>query len=69
MIGVFWRVYRNAFVGAQLCNRRIERVFFRIIGVSEHCCNVVAAVEQGFNAGAANIVVSEDNSFCTHERT
>jgi len=31
--------------------------------VSEHCCNVVAAVKQGFNAGAADIVVSEDNSF------
>lgn len=63
MIDVFRRVNRDAFLRAQLGDRGVERVFLRIIGVGEHRCDVITAVEQGLNAGAANIVVGEDNSF------
>ena len=69
MVGVFRCVNRDAFVGAQLRNRGVEGVLLRVIGMGKYRRNVIATVEQGLNAGAANIVVSEDNGFCAHERT
>ncbi|MNG05685.1 hypothetical protein D3C84_888900 [compost metagenome] len=69
MIDVFRRVHRDPLTGAQLRNRAVEGVFLRIIGMGEHGGNLVTAGEQGFDAGTANIVIGEDNSFCAHERT
>ena len=67
VVGVFRRVHRDAVAGAQLGDRAVEGVFLGVIGMGEHGSNLVARSEQGFDACTANVVVSKNNSFRTHD--
>ncbi|MNF07376.1 hypothetical protein D3C80_2075410 [compost metagenome] len=69
MVGILRRVHRDAFARTKLRHGAIEGVFPGIVGVGEHGGDVITGVEQCFDAGAANIVIGEDNSFCGHGRT
>ncbi|MNQ54277.1 hypothetical protein D3C85_683420 [compost metagenome] len=69
VVGIFRCMHGDAVAGAQLRDGAVERVLLRIVGVGEHRRDLETGGEQGFDAGAANIVIGEDNSFCAHEGT
>ena len=69
VVGVFGRKGFNAVLGGQFGHGGKKDGFFGVVHMGEYRRDFVAGRPQGFNAGTADIVVSENNSSHITPRT
>ena len=63
MVDIFGGVDRQTVFGTELGHGAEEAVLARIVGVGEDGLDLVTCLEQGLDTGAADIMISKDDSF------